>query len=117
MAQPQTTYPPRNRILAALPRAEFDRFSPNLQSVSLTLRQALHEVRDPLEWVYFIEEGVASILTTMTNGSTIEVGMIGVGSWAQVVWWLVGAVMIALAVLLWQAETHAVSVRRSHHPV
>ena len=48
---------------------------------------------------------------------TIEVGMIGVGSWAQVVWWLVGAVMIALAVLLWQAETHAVSVRRSHHPV
>jgi hypothetical protein len=48
---------------------------------------------------------------------TIEVGMIGLGSWAQVVWWLVGAVMIALAVLLWRAEIHPVSARRSHQPV
>jgi hypothetical protein len=48
---------------------------------------------------------------------TIEVGMIGLGSWAQVVWWLVGAVMTALAVLLWLAETHATAQRRSHQPV
>jgi CRP-like cAMP-binding protein len=77
MAPPHSTYPPKNRILAALPQAEFDRFLPDLHPVSLTLRQPLHEVRDPLAWVYFIEEGVASVLTTMTNGSTIEVGMIG----------------------------------------
>src|SRR5262252_10391319 len=28
---------------------------------------------------------------------TSEIGMIGLGSWAQVVWWLVGLVMIILA--------------------
>ena len=48
---------------------------------------------------------------------TIEVGMIGLGSWAQVAWWLVGVLMIALAVLLRLAETHAAPMRRSHQPV
>ena len=37
----------------------------------------LHEVGAPFEDVYFIEEGVASVLTNMADGSTIEVGMIG----------------------------------------
>jgi CRP-like cAMP-binding protein len=77
MASAPVTHRPRNRILAGLPQADFDRFSPDLQPVSLTLRQPLFEVRGPLGWVYFIEQGVASVLTTMTNGSTIEVGMIG----------------------------------------
>src|SRR5579863_537611 len=34
--------------------------------------------RTRFEYVYFIEQGLASVLTTMANGSTIEVGMIGV---------------------------------------
>ena len=67
----------RNRLLAALPQAELDRFFLSLQPVSLTLRQVLYEAGGALEFVYFIDEGVASILTSMTNGSTIEVGMIG----------------------------------------
>ena len=37
----------------------------------------IQPVAAPLEYVYFIEQGVASILTTMANGTTIEVGMIG----------------------------------------
>jgi hypothetical protein len=49
---------------------------------------------------------------------TIEIGMIGLGSWAQVFWWLVGVVMMVVAVLLWLAETHQAPVRRrSHQPV
>ena len=32
----------------------------------------------PIEDVYFIEQGLASVLTNMSNGTTIEVGMIGV---------------------------------------
>lgn len=42
---------------------------------------------------------------------TIEIAMIGLGSWAQVAWWLVGAAMIVLAVLLWFAEAHAAPAR------
>ena len=37
----------------------------------------IYEVGAPLEDVYFIEQGVASVLTNLTNGSVIEVGMIG----------------------------------------
>ena len=48
---------------------------------------------------------------------TIEVAMIGLGSWAQIVWWLVGVVIIALAVLLWLTEKHEAPVRRAHQPV
>jgi CRP-like cAMP-binding protein len=69
--------PPKNRLLAALQREDIERFFSSLQPVSITLRQVLCEVGAPLEQVYFIEEGVASVLTAMTGGSKIEVGMIG----------------------------------------
>jgi len=66
----------KNRILATVPQAELDRFFSSLQPVSLALKQVLCEAGGPLECIYFIEEGVASVLTRMTDGSTIEVGMI-----------------------------------------
>src|SRR6266446_821961 len=76
--------PPPNRItsknllLAAIPQEEgLERLFSDLHPVSLSLRQVLHEVGAPLEDVYFIEQGVASVLTNMADGSTIEVGMIG----------------------------------------
>ena len=50
---------------------------PNLHPVSLALRHVIQAVTDPFKHVYFIEQGVASVLTTMANGATIEVGMIG----------------------------------------
>src|SRR5690349_839480 len=67
----------RNRLLAALPQEDFDRSFSNLQPVPLILRQVILEIGAPLEHVYFIEQGVASVLVSMENGSTIEVGMIG----------------------------------------
>src|SRR5271155_5345218 len=67
----------KNRLLAALSQKDLDQFFSDLYPVSLSLRQILYETGAPFEHVYFIEEGVASVLTTMANGSTIEVGMIG----------------------------------------
>src|ERR1700730_15969381 len=67
----------KNRLLAAMPQEDLERFFSDLDPVSLSLRQVLHEVGAPLEDVYFIEQGVASVLTNMADGSTIEVGMIG----------------------------------------
>jgi CRP-like cAMP-binding protein len=67
----------KNRILAALPQEGLDGFFPSLQPVSLAQRQVLYEVGAPLDSIYFLEAGVASVLTSMSNGSTIEVGMIG----------------------------------------
>jgi len=64
----------KNRLLGAVPQAELERFFACLQPVSLTLKQVLCEVGDPLEQLYFVEQGVASVLTVMADGSTIEVG-------------------------------------------
>ena len=69
--------PYKNRILAAVSQEDLDRFFASLQPVSLAQRQVLYQVSAPLEWIYFIEKGLASVLTRMRNGSTIEVGMIG----------------------------------------
>ena len=67
----------KNRLLAALPQADLDQFFPDLEPVSLSLRQILCQVNSPFEHVYFIENGVASVLTTLANGTNVEVGMIG----------------------------------------
>jgi CRP-like cAMP-binding protein len=75
--------PPQNRItsknlfLAAVPQEDLEVHFSELLRVPLTLRQVLYEAGAPLEYVYFIEQGVASVLTNMADGSTIEVGMIG----------------------------------------
>lgn len=48
---------------------------------------------------------------------TVEIAMIGLAAWPQVVWFLVGVVMIGLATLLWQAEEHAADVSTTRQPV
>src|SRR5215469_8172633 len=74
---PSNHFTSKNRLLAAMPQEDLQRFFSDLHPVSLSIRQILYEVGAPLEYVYFIEEGVASVLTSMADGSTIEVGMIG----------------------------------------
>ena len=67
----------KNRLLAALPQADFERLRTDLRPVSLPLRQVLYEPGDEIEHLYFVEEGLCSILTIMTDGATVETGMIG----------------------------------------
>jgi hypothetical protein len=45
----------KNRILAALPKAELDRLTPHLSSVTLELRAQLLD--GVAEYAYFLEEG------------------------------------------------------------
>jgi CRP-like cAMP-binding protein len=68
---------PGNRLLSALPSAELGRLSPDLHPVSWSMQQTLYEVGAPIEQVYFIEQGLVSIIVIMADGSTSEVGMIG----------------------------------------
>lgn len=68
---------PRNRILAALPRKDFDHLGPYLRPVPLHHKEVIHEQNAPIEHLYFVEQGVASVLTVTSNGAMSEVGMIG----------------------------------------
>jgi CRP-like cAMP-binding protein len=75
---PQTSHSvQKNHLLAALPQKDLDQFFPDLDPVSLSLRQILCQVSAPFDHVYFIEHGVASVLTTMADGTNVEVGTIG----------------------------------------
>ncbi len=67
----------RNRLLGAMSQADTDNFFSDLRPVAFALKQVVYEVGAPLDHVYFIEQGMASILTKMINGDSIEAGMIG----------------------------------------
>jgi CRP-like cAMP-binding protein len=67
----------KNQILAAIEQSALDEFFSDLHPVTLALRQVLYEVATPFEQVYFVEQGVVSILTIMADGSAVEVGMVG----------------------------------------
>lgn len=67
----------QNRLLAALPREEYQRLVPHLEPVSLSRHQVLYEFGEPIRHVYFPNRAMVSFVSTMESGSTVEVGMVG----------------------------------------
>ena len=68
----------KNRVVAALSPQDYAQYFTGLRPVQLTLRQSLYKVGAPLEFVYFIEEGIASVITALASGDSVEVGMVGI---------------------------------------
>jgi CRP-like cAMP-binding protein len=68
---------PVNRLLAALPDAEYQRLIPHLEYVPLPLRQVLHKAGELIEYVYFPHGAIVSLLSTPEEGSIVEVGLVG----------------------------------------
>ena len=70
--------PSRNRLLGALSSADLALLQPDLESVSLELRQVLETANEPITHNYFIESGLASVVAGNGNHRRrIEVGLIG----------------------------------------
>ena len=67
----------RNRILGALPEEEFGRIAPHLHPVEFEKDEIIYRSEAPIEYVYFIESGLVSLLSNTGTGSTIEVAMLG----------------------------------------
>ncbi len=74
---PSSQNPVGNKLLAALPKEEYQRLLPNLESVSLPLKQVLYELNQPIEYAYFLNSGTASLLNIMEDGQTIEAATVG----------------------------------------
>jgi CRP-like cAMP-binding protein len=68
---------PRNRLLGALPRAALTALLPQLELVELDQRVALFDPTRPIEYVYFPETAVISLVNTLSDGGTVEVGTAG----------------------------------------
>jgi CRP-like cAMP-binding protein len=69
--------PPANRLLGLLPPKDYARLRPHLRRLPLEYRQSLYRAHKPIDFVYFIETGVGSLVNTMANGQASEVGTIG----------------------------------------
>ena len=77
LASRKTTDPHANRLLGLLSPRDYSRLRPHLHRVTLEYRQSLYRAHKPIEFVYFIETGVGSLVNTMANGQAAEVGTIG----------------------------------------
>jgi CRP-like cAMP-binding protein len=66
----------KNRVLSSLPKAEINRLARHLSLV--TLEQGYPLLDGRASHAYFLEHGIASVVVTVQNGDTVEVGVIGV---------------------------------------
>lgn len=66
-----------NRLLTALPSAEYERLAPHLELARLTPGKILYHAGDVVRHAYFPKGGMICLLSTTEDGRTIEVGMIG----------------------------------------
>lgn len=76
MATPERP-PIVNRILSALPRADYQRLAAKLEPVTLGFGEVLYEPGDPVRHVYFPGDSLVSLLTVIDGRLALEVGLIG----------------------------------------
>ena len=69
--------PVENRLLAALPHEEYGLLRPSLQQVSFSLGEVVYEFGGHLDYVFFPTTSIVSLLYTMENGSSAEMGLTG----------------------------------------
>jgi CRP-like cAMP-binding protein len=67
----------KNRLLNSLSHEDYERLHPYLHPVEFEYKRSLYEADQQIEFVYFLETGVASLVNTMKNGDAAEVGTIG----------------------------------------
>jgi CRP-like cAMP-binding protein len=69
--------PISNHILSALPQQEYRHLRDYLEPVQLSPDEILFEANQKIESVYFLTEGVVSLVSVMQDGSSTEIGLIG----------------------------------------
>jgi CRP-like cAMP-binding protein len=67
----------RSELLLGLPAAECDLIFPQLTFVQLRTHDLLQEPGQLIKYAYFIDSGMASVLSSMEDGRSVEVGMSG----------------------------------------
>jgi CRP-like cAMP-binding protein len=98
-----------NRLLAALPSDEYERIVPGLQKVSFSLGEVVYEFGGQLDYVYFPTTAIVSLLYTMENGSSAEMGLTGNDGVVGIALFMGGGTMPNRAVV--QSAGHALRMK------
>lgn len=69
--------PEQNRLLLALPRADYERLQADLRDVFLPHGHVLFEPRERITHVYFPQHCVVSLLTPIADEPGVEVAIVG----------------------------------------
>ena len=72
-----SSLPIANQILNKLPPEEYERLSPYLEHITLSLGDVLYYPQDPITHVYFPNRGTLSVISTFKDGGGVEVGVVG----------------------------------------
>ena len=77
-----------NLLLAALPEDEQRRLLPLLESVQLETGRSVIEPGQPIRYIYFPIDIVTSTLQDLKDGSTVEIGLMGIEGVVGIQFWL-----------------------------
>ncbi|WP_233443100.1 hypothetical protein [Bradyrhizobium brasilense] len=66
-----------NRLLAALPAADFDLLAPELETVALDQEAVLARAGDQIQHVFFPYSGAITLMFEMANGETVASAAVG----------------------------------------
>ncbi|MGA7560569.1 MAG: Crp/Fnr family transcriptional regulator [Terriglobales bacterium] len=69
--------PVSNTILLSIPDSEYSALRPHLEHVNLPNHLVLHEAGGKLEFAYFPNRGLISLVVVMKDGRTAEAGVVG----------------------------------------
>jgi len=69
--------PVSNKILLSLSDSDYSSLRPHLEHVNLPNHLVIHEAGGKLEFAYFPNRGLISLVVVMKNGRTAEAGIVG----------------------------------------
>jgi len=69
--------PVENQILNSIPDGEYNLIRPHLEPVQLTHQSILHEAGEKIEFAYFLNQGLASLVVLTSDGHSVEVAIVG----------------------------------------
>jgi len=67
----------RNVILLAVPDDEYELIRPHLELLELPRHFVMHEQGEKLDFAYFPNEGMVSLVILVKDGKSVEVGLVG----------------------------------------
>ena len=66
-----------NHLLRSLSGADQELLLSKMDRIELTPRKVLYDPNQPIEHVFFPEEGVVSLVSNMSGGATLEIATVG----------------------------------------
>jgi CRP-like cAMP-binding protein len=69
--------PVENHILLAIPEQEYKALRPHLEFTELEMQQVLQDPGEKIEFGFFLNSGLASLLVVTRDARSVEVGVVG----------------------------------------